>query len=94
MQVEKFKPRYFLGPLNRANVLRSSSLVRLTARRRMYTTIKMIMIAVAIGMWIGPRSVFIAFVVREIGLGFDVLTDLNATTGSSHLRSNILSNFA
>jgi hypothetical protein len=45
----------------------------------MCTTIKIIMTAVAIGMWIGPRSVFIAFVVRKIGLAFDVLTDLNAT---------------
>jgi hypothetical protein len=66
VQVEKFKPRYFLGPLNRANVLSSSSLVRLTARRRMYTTIKMIMIAVAIGMWIGPRSVLIAFDILKL----------------------------
>ena len=65
-EVEKFKPRYFLGPLNRANVLSSSSLVWPTARRRMYTTIEMIMTAVAIGMWIGPRSVFIAFVVVKL----------------------------
>jgi len=69
VQVEEFKPRYFLGRLNRANVLSSSSLVRLTACRRMYTTIKMSMIAVAIGMWIGPRSVFIAFVVVKLVWG-------------------------
>jgi hypothetical protein len=44
----------------------------------MYTIIKMIVIAVAIGMWIGPRSVVIAFVLGEAGLGFDVLTDHNS----------------
>jgi len=35
----------------------------------MYTIIKMIVIAVAIGMWISPRSVVIAFVLGEAGLG-------------------------
>jgi hypothetical protein len=70
VQVEKFKPRYFLGPPNRTNVLSSSSLVRLTARRRMYTIIKMIMIAVAIGMWIRPRPVLIAFVILRPVWGF------------------------
>jgi hypothetical protein len=59
----------FLRPPTRTNVLSSSSPVRLTARRRMYTIIKMIVIAVAIGMWIRPRSVVIAFVLGEAGLG-------------------------
>jgi hypothetical protein len=54
----------FIRPPKRTNVLSSSSPVRLTARRRMYTIIKMIVIAVAIGMWIGPRSVVIVFVSR------------------------------
>ena len=49
----------------------------------MYTIIKMIVIAVAIGMWISPRSVVIAFVLGEAGLGFDVLTDLNSSKRGS-----------
>ena len=59
----------FLRPPTRTNVLSSSSPVRLTARRRMHTIIKMIVIAVAIGMWIGPRSVVIAFVLGEAAWG-------------------------
>lgn len=73
----------FLRPPTRTNVLSSSSPVRLTARRRMYTIIKMIVIAVAIGMWIGPRSVVIVFVLGEADLGFDVLTDLNSSKRGS-----------
>ena len=49
----------------------------------MYTIIKMMVIAVAIGMWIGPRSVVIAFVLGEASLGFDVLTDVNSTKRGS-----------
>jgi hypothetical protein len=49
----------------------------------MYTIIKMIVIAVAIGMWISPRSVVIAFVLGEADLGFDVLTDLNSSKRGS-----------
>jgi hypothetical protein len=76
--------RYFLEPPNRTNVLSSNSLVLLTARRRMHTIVKMIMIAVAIGIWIDLRS---RHRIRyRCKLGFEVPAKLNSAT--PHLRSD------
>jgi hypothetical protein len=80
--------RYFRWPPNRPNVFSSSSPVRLIACRSIDTSIKMIVIVVVIGMWIDPRSVVIAFIVGEIGRGFD------GNQAASHLPSNIVGNFS
>jgi hypothetical protein len=42
-----------LGPSTRINLFSSSSPIRLTARRKIYTIIKMMVIAVAMCTWIG-----------------------------------------
>jgi hypothetical protein len=71
----------FLRPPTRTNVLSSSSPIRLTARRRMYTIVKMIVIAAAIGMWVGPRSVVIAFVAERRKHNQEGLTATASTLG-------------